>query len=72
MTRVSVIFCVTTSLKLEEQLRNAIRPKQLSYRTEETSAGLLRRYMLWHVEKPQAFRPLKFTHGCNIERFSRR
>ena len=30
------ILCVSTSLKLEEQFRNAIRLKHFFYRTEET------------------------------------
>jgi hypothetical protein len=38
------------TVKLEEQLKNAIRLKHYSYRTEESYVGWYRRYVLWHVE----------------------
>ena len=41
-------------MKLEDQLRGALRLKQYSRRTEETYAGWYRRYVIWHgMRHPQ-------------------
>ena len=39
------------NVKLEDQLRGAIRLKQYSLRTEETYVGWYRRYVLWHGKR---------------------
>ena len=38
-------------MKLEDQLRGAIRLKHFSLRTEETYVGWYRRYVLWHEKR---------------------
>ncbi len=40
-----------THMKLEDLLRNVIRVKHLSLRTEESYVGWYRRYVLWHDKK---------------------
>jgi site-specific recombinase XerD len=42
------------TVKLEEQLKNAIRLKHYSYRTEESYVGWYRRYVLWHGKRHPA------------------
>ena len=42
------------TMKLEDQLRGAIRLKQFSYRTEETYVGWYKRYVLWHEKRHPA------------------
>lgn len=41
-------------MKLEDQLRSAIRFKHFSLRTEESYVGWYRRYVLWHEKKHPA------------------
>lgn len=38
-------------MKLEDELRRAIRAKQYSRKTEESYVGWYRRYVLWHGKK---------------------
>ena len=38
-------------MKLEDQLRGAIRVKHFSLRTEETYVGWYRRFVLWHGKR---------------------
>ena len=38
-------------MKLEDQLRGVIRLKHFSHKTEETSVGWYRRYVLWHGKR---------------------
>ena len=42
------------TMKLEDQLRGAIRLKQYSYRTEETYVGWYKRFVLWHEKRHPA------------------
>jgi integron integrase len=48
------ISVLNMTMKLEDQLRGAIRLKQYSYRTEETYVGWYRRYVLWHGKRHPA------------------
>lgn len=41
-------------MKIEDQLKNAIRLKQFSLRTEESYVGWYRRYVLWHGKRHPA------------------
>ena len=41
-------------MKLEDQLRGAIRLKQFSLRTEDTYVGWYRRFVLWHGKRHPA------------------
>lgn len=45
------IHAKNTNMKLEDQLKNAIRLKHFSLRTEESYVGWYRRYVLWHGKK---------------------
>jgi site-specific recombinase XerD len=38
-------------MKLEDQLRDTMRFKHLSFKTEESYVGWSRRYLLWHGKK---------------------
>lgn len=38
-------------MKIEEQLRHALRLKHYSYKTEESYVGWYKRYVLWHKEQ---------------------
>lgn len=53
MTRMGVIFDVKvpTDMKLEDQLRNVIRLKHYSVKTEESYVGWYRRFVLWHGKR---------------------
>jgi site-specific recombinase XerD len=42
------------TMKLEDQLRAAIRVRHYSIRTEETYVGWYRRFVLWHEKKHPA------------------
>ena len=44
----------STKMKLEEQLKNAIRLKHFSLRTEESYVGWYRRFVLWHGKRHPA------------------
>ncbi|HEY5892763.1 MAG TPA: phage integrase N-terminal SAM-like domain-containing protein [Chthoniobacterales bacterium] len=41
-------------MKLEDQLRAAIRLKQYSMKTEESYVGWYRRFVLWHGKRHPA------------------
>jgi hypothetical protein len=45
------IWRESTNMKLEEKLRQTIRLKHYSLKTEENYAGWYRRFMLWHRER---------------------
>jgi integron integrase len=48
------IWRESTNMKLEEQLKNAIRLKHFSLRTEESYVGWYRRFVLWHGKRHPA------------------
>ena len=41
----------TIDMKLEDQIRDTMRFKHLSFKTEESYVGWYRRYVLWHGKK---------------------
>ena len=45
------ISCKNINMKLEDQLRGAIRLKHFSRRTEESYVGWYRSFVLWHAKR---------------------
>jgi integron integrase len=59
----------TIPMKLEDQLRQALRRKHYSYRTEESYVGWYKRFVLWHKERAgEAVHPSKMG-AAEIEAF---
>lgn len=58
IVHLSSVSCVnsgeTINMKLEDQLRDTMRLKHLSLKTEESYVGWYRRYVLWHGKKHPA------------------
>jgi len=46
--------CVPAKPKLLDQVRNAIRTRHYSYRTEEAYVGWIRRFILFHNKRVQS------------------
>ena len=58
-----------TGLKLEDQLREVLRRKQYSRKTEENYVGWYRRFVLWHKERAgQAVHPAEMG-AAEVEAF---
>ena len=54
MVYVRHILAQNRNMKLEDQLRSAIRLKHFSLRTEESYVGWYRRFVIWHGKKHPA------------------